>query len=157
LPIRRHPSDPEGLNGPLDVLERQASEVAEIRLEPAGDSIVNVAGDHDFSSRSLALQASGDVHTIAIEVVALDDQVAQMQADAKHDPGLFGLLPVGLGHGLLKLDGGTQRIHGTGKLCKCPVPGQLDQPAAMPGHRRLEPFLPMCAQPGQRATLIPAH
>ena len=39
---------------------------------------------------------------------------------------VFGLVAVGLGHRLLKLDSGCQRIDGTGEFDKRPVAGQLD-------------------------------
>ena len=45
---------------------------------------MHVARDHDAASRRLCFQPRRNVHTIAIEVVAIDDQVAEMQADPKH-------------------------------------------------------------------------
>ena len=37
-------------------------------------------------------------------------QVAEMQPDPEHDASVVGLVPVGVGQGLLELDGGAQRI-----------------------------------------------
>ena len=61
-------------------------------------------------------QPRRNIHAIAIEIVAIDDQVAEMQADAEYDGRVLGLVPVGFDHGLLELDGRAKRIHGAGKL-----------------------------------------
>ena len=51
---------------------------------------------------------------------------------------VLGLIPVGLGHCLLELDGRAQRVYRTGKFGQRAVAGQLDQPAAMARQGRLE-------------------
>ena len=107
--------------------------------------------------RRFRLQPRRDVHAVAIEIVAIDDQVAEVQADPEHDGGVLGLVPVGLGHGLLELDGRAQRIDGAGELDQCTVAGQLDQPAAVAGQCRLEPLLAMLPQARKRAALVAAH
>ena len=91
-------------------------EIVERGLEPARDRVVHVTRDHDAAGRRFRLQPGRDVHAVAVEIVAIDDQVAEMQADPEHDGGVLGLVPVGLGHGLLELDGRAQRIHGAGEL-----------------------------------------
>ena len=65
--------------------------------------------------------------------------------------GVFGLVPIGLGHGLLELDGGAQRIDGARKLDQGTIAGQLDQAAAMPastGSRR-------CLRCSRRRATVP--
>jgi hypothetical protein len=99
----------------------------------------------------------GYVHAIAIEIVTVDDQVAKMQADAEHDGDVLGLFPVGLGHGLLKFDGGVKCIHSAWKLDQRTVARQLDQPAAVPSQCRLQALGAMALEPGQSAVLVPAH
>ena len=71
--------------------------------------------------------------------------------------GVFGLVAVGLGHGLLELDGGAQRIDGAGELDQRTVAGQLDQPAAVAGQHRLKALGAMGLQPRQRAVLVASH
>ena len=92
---------------------------------------MHVARDHDATRRRFRFQPCRDVHAIAIEIIAIDDQVAEMQPDPKHDGGVFGLILIGVSHRLLELDGGAQRIHGAGKLDQRTVARQLDQPAAV--------------------------
>ena len=80
-----------------------------------------------------------------------------MQADAEHDGGVLGLIPIGLGHCLLELDGGAQRIDGAGELDQRSVAGQLDQPPAVARQYRLEALLAVFSQARQRAALVAAH
>jgi hypothetical protein len=49
------------------------------------------------------------VNAIAIQIVAIDDQVAEVQTDPEHDGSIVWLVPVGLGHGLLELNGSGRR------------------------------------------------
>ena len=102
-------------------------------------------------------KARSDIDAIAVKVVAIDDKVAQVQAHTEYQAPYLGLVAVGLGHRLLKLDSCGQRIHGAGELDQGPVAGQLDQPAsvlASTGSRRSDPVL---AQARQRTALVPAH
>ena len=95
--------------------------------------------DHDAARRRFRLQPGGDVHAIAVEVIAIDDQVAQVQAHAEHEAQLSaGMLAVGLGHGLLELDSGAQRIDCAGELDQSPVAGQLDQTPSVFRQNRIE-------------------
>ena len=67
------------------------------------------------------------------------------------------LVPVGLGHGLLELDGRAQSVHGAWELDQSAVTGQLDQPSAMASQSGLQPLCPMGFQPGKGAVLVTAH
>ena len=83
------------------------------------------------------LEARRHVHAVTVEVVAFDDQIAEVQADPEHNARVFRLVAVGLGHGLLEFDGGAKRIDSTWELDQGTVAGQLDQPAAVAGQHRL--------------------
>ena len=154
---RPRPTPPGSPDRPLDVLESELAQGVELRLEAALDRFAHVARDDDPARRRLGLQAGRNVHAIAVEVVAIDDQVAEMQADAEHDGGVLRLVSIGLDHGLLELDGGAQRIDGAGELDQGAVAGQLDQPATVSGECRLQSLLAMLAQARQRAALVPPH
>ena len=146
FPVRRLPFHAEGLNGPFDVLEREAAEVVERGLEPARHRFVDRPRNHDAARRRFALQPRRNVHAVAVEIVAIDDQVAEVQADAEHKGGVRRLVAVGVGHGLLELDRGAQGIHGASELDQRAVAGQLDQPAAITRQRRLEALLAVFPQ-----------
>jgi hypothetical protein len=94
---------------------------------------------------------------IAVEIVAIHDQVAEVQADAKDDGGFRRLVPIGFSHCLLELDGRAKRIHGAAELDQSTVARQLDQPAAVTSQCRLQTLLPVASQARKRAALIPTH
>ncbi len=127
------------------------------RLQSACDGIVDVTRNHDATRRRLGLQPCRHVDAIAVEIVAFDDQVAEMQPDAENNGGVLGLILIGFGHYLLELNSGAKRINSAGKLDQRTVARQFDQPPAMTRQNWLQPFRPMGLQPGQGAVLIPAH
>jgi hypothetical protein len=61
--------------------------------------------DQDAASRGFPLKAGGDVHAIPVQIVSLDDQVAQVQAHTELEGDVGRLVGVGLGHSLSELDG----------------------------------------------------
>jgi hypothetical protein len=71
-------------------------------------------------------QPRGNVHAVAVEIVTIDDKIAEMQTDSEYDPAVFGLIPIGLRHSLLEFDGRAQRFHGARKLGQRAIPGELD-------------------------------
>ena len=73
--------------------------------------------------RCFSLQSCSHVH--AIEVIAIDDQDAKMQAYTEDDGPVIRLAGVDVGHGRLELDGRAQGIYSAGKLRQCPVTRQL--------------------------------
>ena len=97
------------------------------------------------------------VHAIAIKVVTIDDQIAQMQAHAEHKRSIGRLVAVGLGHRLLELDSGAKRIDGARELDQGTVAGQLDQAPAVFRQNRVEAFGTVLPQARQRAALVTPH
>ena len=111
-----------------------------VAFNPPVNGIVDRTRNHDAASRSFRLKAGGDVHAIAVKIVTIDDQVAQVQAHAEHKRSVCRLVAVGLGHGLLELDSGAQGINRAGKLDQCPVAGELDQSSSVSSQNRFEVF-----------------
>src|SRR6266446_9003691 len=64
-----------------------------------------------------------DVDAVAVEVVALDDHVAEIDADAQLDAAVRRDTRVPLGHRLLHRDRATHRIDDAGKLHQHAVAG----------------------------------
>lgn len=157
LPVRAIPRHGERWNGPLDVLEFEISKIVEAGFEPTSDRLVNSAGDHDAARLCLRLQPGRHVHTITVKIVALDDQVAKMQADPEHDGGILRLPAIGLCHGLLELDRCIQGVDSAGKFDEGTIPGQLDQAATLPGQYRLQALRAMGLQASKGAVLVTAH
>ena len=142
MPVLESSIHPERADRPLDVLQRDVAQRLQFRLEPALDGIV-----HRLTPRSrpaaLRFQPGRDVDAIAIKVVAVDDQVAKVQADAEHDGGVLGRSRLASAMACWNSMAALSGIDRTGELRQDTVAGQLDQPAAVAGQRRLQTLRPM--------------
>ena len=84
------------------------------------------------------LQAGGDVDAVAVDVLALDDHVAEVDADAERDALGLGHVPLALGHALLDRDRAGDRVDDAGELDQRAVAHQLDDPALVLGDQRVD-------------------
>ena len=71
------------------------------------------------------LKAGSDVDAVAVEVVALDDKVAEVKADPEDQALRLWSVRLALGHGLLELDRGGQRLDGARESISAPSPVSL--------------------------------
>ena len=103
------------------------------------------------------LQARGDVDAVAIDVVVLDDDVAEIDADAKPDPlGLSGAL-VAIDHAALDHGRTLDGVDDAGELDQRAVAHELDHAAAEFLDSGVDQFAPAALQPLKRADLVLAH
>src|SRR5262249_51166568 len=100
----------------FDVLQDKVAKVLKGGLHPAHHGFMYRTRYRNAASRSFSLKAGGDVHAITVEIVTIDDQVAQVQAHTEHEGDIRWLVAIDLGHGLLKLDGCAQRINSAAEL-----------------------------------------
>ena len=70
---------------PIDVLQRLLAGILEGEIEPVADIVADRAGHRDAARLGDALDARRDVDAIAIDVVVLEDDVAEIDADAELD------------------------------------------------------------------------
>ena len=115
---------------------------------------VNGLRDTDAARLGERFQPCGNVHAIAIEIVALDHHVAEVHADAQCDPPVFGDRLVGRAHRLLKRHRGLDGIHGAGELHENAIAHQLDDTAMMLGNQRLKNFLASVFERSQGSGII---
>jgi hypothetical protein len=104
-----------------------------------------------------ALKPCGDVHAIAVNVVIIDDDVAEVHANPKFDPLIDTYVGVPLTHAALHFNGAPYRVNHGRKLDQHAVPGRLDDPAPMFFDFRIDERLPMPLQLSECAFLIRAH
>jgi hypothetical protein len=77
---------------------------------------ISIIGDADTAWLGDSLKARCDVHTIAENIIVVDDDVADMNADAKFDPEILrdvGILP---GHAALDFDCASCGVDGASEL-----------------------------------------
>ena len=111
--------------------------------------------DENPAMRRLALEARRDIDAVAENVVALDDDVAEIDADAEVDG--RPRIEIALAHRPLHRDGAFDRIDDAAEFDQRAVAHHLDDAAAPRGDgwvERLAPDLPECSD---RAGLVGPH
>jgi hypothetical protein len=113
--------------------------------------------DSDASDRRKCLQPRRDIHPVAIDVVAVDDDIAQIDADAVANALVFGL--VGFAPRRFILDGEctSDRLDHTRKLRKDAVADKFENTAAMRLHLGFEDRGAIAHEARQRAGLVGLH
>ena len=118
-----------------DVLERELAQVLEAEVELAADLVVHLAGDADTAWLGPAFQPGGDVDPVAVDVLALDDHVADVDADPKPDALGRGQVQLAPGHAVLDRHRAGDRLDDGSELAQGAVARQVDDPAAGFGRR----------------------
>jgi hypothetical protein len=85
---------------------------------------VNLGEKDQFSDGFKAINPRQQV-PVLIEVIAVDDEVSQMETDAEYDLLVLGLAQICYRHSLLEFDGRSKRIHNTGEFDSAPSPMNL--------------------------------
>ncbi len=131
--------------------------VDEIDGDAAMHVLVHAVGDRHAAGRRERFQPRRDVDAVAVEVVALDHHVAEIDADAQHHPQRFRQGLVGDRHRVLHLGGAFDGVDGAAELHQQRVADFLEDTAAMAGDERLEHVLPPRLQRRKRARLVELH
>ena len=93
--------------------------------------VVHCPGNANATGRCERLQTRSDIHTVAEDVVLLDDHVAEIDADAKPDASLVWHLRFAVNHASLHLDRTAHCINDTRKFRQHTVASVLYGPAPM--------------------------
>jgi hypothetical protein len=99
-------------------------------------------------------EAGGDIDAVAVEIIALDDDVADIDADAEPQRPRVGLC-VARGDGTLALDGAQRRRNRAGEFGDDGIAGRAENAAMVLGNDGIDD-LPAGLQVGQRSTTIPS-
>ena len=102
------------------ILEQFFAEVVKREVGLAPDLIKGAAGKIDTARFAFALDASCDVDAVPKDVVALNNDVADVDADAKRDLRFGGLFP--FGHLDLHSNGAGHRVYHASEFHRIPSP-----------------------------------
>ena len=116
-----------------DILQRLRTHIVEDNIDLAADLPLRVIGNADAARLGDPFKARRDIDAVAEDIVVVDDDVADVNADAKFDPRVLRHVGVLLGHGALDFDRATRRIDGAREFDQHAVAGGLDDAAAMRG------------------------
>src|SRR5215813_15280438 len=93
-------------------------------LEPGVEFSLHLVKDHSGNANASGIgqffEPRRDVHTVAIDVISVDDDIADIDSDSKHDRLVVGNLQVALCNTALN---GDRAFHGVDRA------GELDQGA----------------------------
>ena len=142
---------------PRDILELLLASVLECYVEFAVCVLMDAARHADPARFGKLLQPRGDVDAVAKDVVAIDDDVADVDTDSQIDP-LFGRhTGIALGHATLHVDRTAHRVDHAREFQQQPVARGLDDPAAVFGDLRVNKLPPMGLQSRQGGAVVAAH
>ena len=144
----------EHAHRPRDVLDLLLAPVVKAETELVAHLVAHDAADADAARARQRLEAGGDVDAVAIDVLPVLDDVAEIDADAKLDPPVGRLLGVAQRHLALHVDGAAHRVDDAGELDQQPVAGDPDDAAAVLLDHRVGELAAQHPQPLEGALLV---
>jgi hypothetical protein len=140
-----------------DVLEVPKPQLLAGEREFFEQVIVRLARNANSARFGYTLKPCGDVHAFAVNIVIVDDDVAEVYADPKFDLLIETYPGVPLAHAALQFNGASYRVNHGCELDQHAVSGRLDDTASMFFDFRIDQCSPMLLQLSERAFLIHAH
>ena len=117
--------------------------ILKVGVKLAARVLLDPAGDADATGLRNAFQARRHIHAVAIDIAVIDDDVANIDADAKLDPLLRPDPGVALGHAALDVGSTVHRINNARELHQHAVAGGLHDPSPMFVDFRIDEIPPM--------------
>jgi hypothetical protein len=137
-----------------NVFQPLRSKCAENERQPAVHLVVSLAGNIDTSGLGKVFQARRDVHSIAVNVVTIDNDVAEVHSHAEQHTVFVWLSAVALGHRALNLHRALHCFDHAFELGQDAVAYQLHDAAAMSGDRGDDRLGAMSLQSSERAGFV---
>src|SRR5215813_9659136 len=131
-----------------DILQLDLALVHEAKIELVTHLIMHRACDGDAAGFRNALDTRRNIHAVAHQVVALDHDIADMNADAQRQ--------ATLAVGVLYRLGAAYRLNSAGELDQEAVAHRLEEPPGVLCDLWLDHFGPQSVKPRQRARLVAA-
>jgi hypothetical protein len=143
--------DPEDTDGTRDVLDALLAAIDKLDVELAMYLLANASGHANATRFGQCFQARRDVDSVAGNIVAVDNDVTEVDTDAELDAlvGFFDSLS--RTHRALHVDRAAEGGVRAAEFEQHPVTGGLDDPAAMFGNFRIDDALANLPQPRERS------
>jgi hypothetical protein len=135
-------SNPPRLHRLSNILEGLRSQIITGNLDLAPDLPIGIIGNADPARVSDALKAGSNVNALAEDVIVIENDVTDVNADTEFDPLILRYGGILLGHAALDFNRMAHRIDGAGKLDQHAVTGRLDDVASMGGYGGVNDALP---------------
>jgi hypothetical protein len=137
-----------------DILDLAMTQIVEDLGELSGDMLVDRPGDVYSARLGDFLEARGYIDSVAHQVIAFGDDVADIDPDAEADLTIRIDMAVPVGHALLNRKNTPQRIDCAGELDQQAVAGGVGDAAAMLVDQRVDQFPAMGTKRPQHSFLI---
>ena len=145
------------LNGLCNILQSLRAKCPIRERQLSIDLVEGLTGDADTAGLRDSFEARCDVHAVAVDVAAIDDDVAEMQAHSKQHPAVIPHAAIAYVHLPLDLRRTFHRFDHTSELGQDAVAHELHDSTAMPLDRGCNQFGPVGLKRGKRAGFICAH
>jgi hypothetical protein len=133
------------------------AEILEAGIELALHLVEDHPGNAYATGISQLFEPGRDVHAVPIEVVAVDDDVAHIHADAQGNRAAGRHIEVPLGHPALDADCAFDSVDGTAELDQRAVAHQLYDTAAVFDDQGVDQGGAQFLERAQRSHLVRAH
>jgi hypothetical protein len=130
---------------PTDVLDRLLTQIFKTETELVADFIAHVARDHDATGIGKSLQPRRNVDPVTKNIIVVDDDVADIDADTELNIGFGWHVAVPLDHAALDIDGTAHRIDNADEFHQHPVARGFDDATSVFGDHGIDPVL--CDEP----------
>src|SRR5207253_2638000 len=97
----------------------------ERQCKPIADVVANSARNTNPARFGQSLQSGGDVHAVTVDIVPLDDDVAEIDAHPEYDPLFLGDAGIALCHTALDHDRTGDGLNNARELDQDAVAGRL--------------------------------
>ena len=140
-----------------DIFHRLRAEVVDADIEAVTDIVAHARRDTDTARIGQRFKARGDVNAIAKDIVSVDDDVADVDAETETNLTVFREPGVPLGHTALNIDGVRNRIDRAAELDQRPVARRLDDATIVLDDLGMEKLRPQGFEPRERTFLVSPH
>src|SRR5437868_11919704 len=101
-----------------DVLDRLLALVEEFDLQLVADMVAHRRRAGDAARCGKAFEPGGDIDAVAIDVIALDDHIPDMEADAEPDMAVFRDRLIAIRHAALHIHGAAGGVDDAAEFDK---------------------------------------
>src|SRR5262249_49382822 len=130
------------MHRPGDVLDLLLAQILKREVELVTHLIVHHPADANPARLGESFEARSDVDPVAVDVPLFDDDIAQIDADAKLDALICRDFVIALARGALDRHRTSHRFDDAGKFHQQSVAGGLDDAAFVLGYFRVDQLAP---------------
>jgi hypothetical protein len=140
-----------------DILENLRAHIFEGYIDLAANLAVSIVGNANTPGLRDPFEARCNIDAVAKDIAVVDYNIADVNADAKLDAIVVGLICILLGHAALNFDGASRCIDGAGKLDQHAVASRLDDASAVLDDAGVDERFSEGLEMSKRAFLVGTH